>query len=260
MSMSMSGMPIVVGAAVADMAAPAALADDPDFRKASVPMALAYDAARAAVAGLPDSARATLEDWGLVVGVDHGELEVTKDFLCTLHAKGVARPFLFQSSLHNATLGFLSMRLGLRGPGLTTTTLFFGGEDALTLGADLIAGGDCDACLCIGVEATCTEMKPVVGALLGDAATPGDGAAAVILTSRAFAAEHGLRGPTLMRVDCDRRPGATARQSPSGPIEGYYGANALAHLAGALAGGPMVTLVLPKPDGSQSRVELGPWP
>jgi 3-oxoacyl-[acyl-carrier-protein] synthase II len=250
--------PVVVAAAVADLGAPAALADDPDFRKASVPMALAYDAARSAVARLPETVRATLSDWGLVIGVDHGELEVTKDFLCTLHAKGVARPFLFQSSLHNATLGFLSMRLGLQGPGLTTTTMFFGGEDALALGADLLAGGDCDACLCLGVEAIDRDMKPVVSALLAPAATPGDGAAAVVLATRAFATRHGLGGPTLKRVACDRRVGAARASEAS--LADYYGANAVAHVAAAWAGARQTTLVLPKPDGSQSRVELGAWP
>ena len=136
---------VVVGTGKARLGDVEAWRDLPEFRKASVPMMLAAKALEHSLASLTPSALRNKADLGLVVGVDHGELEVTKDFLVTLAQKGIARPFLFQSALHNATLGFLSMRHGLTGPGLTTSTHEFAGEDALELAADLVRGGDAPA-------------------------------------------------------------------------------------------------------------------
>lgn len=227
--------------------------DLPAFRKATQPMLLVFDAIEAALAKLPLAARDTLPEWGIVVGVDHGELEVTKDFLCTLKNRGMARPFLFQNSLHNATLGFLSMQLGLMGPGATTSTGFFGGEDALDLACDYVRSGAASVCFAIGVEALDDEMLPAAQYLLGSNARCGNGAAVAIVASEEFVAQHGLK-PLARSIDvrCHRKAGAGKAQVGS---DAFYGANAIERVILALAA-RVGSLELQKPDGAFSRIEM----
>lgn len=91
----------------------------PELRRATRNMVAALEQVEALLATLPDGWLDAHRAIPVVVGTDDGELATTTAFLETLGRTGVARPFLFQSSLHHATLGFLSERLGLRGPGFT---------------------------------------------------------------------------------------------------------------------------------------------
>lgn len=250
--------------AVAQAETAALRADLAEFRKATQPMLFVFDAIERALKTLAPSVRETLTEWGVVVGVDHGELEVTKEFLCTLKSRGMARPFLFQNSLHNATLGFVSMHLGLTGPGATTCTSFFSGEDALDMACDYVRSGAAAACLAVGVEALDAEMVPAAQQLLGARARCANGAAAVVVASEAFVRQHGLT--PLARLDgirCHRNPGDTrlSQQDPEG-LEGapaFYGADAIQHVVHAfatVAERGAATVDLTKPDGTSSRIEL----
>lgn len=249
--------PTILASAVATYADTATWRDHPDFRKATTPMLLAYAAASKAIAALPLTARDAVPEFGLIIGVDHGEIEVTSEFLCTLKRRNLARPFLFQSALHNATLGFLSMQLKIHGPGVTTSTHYFGGEDALSMGSDFLASRDCDACICIGVESVDAQVAEVLQVIYGTAATPGTGAGAVILARPEFADTH-FGQPARLCIDtitCDRSPRPSARQ-PNPPILDFYGANAAAEVAKANAVGNPAQLNLIKPDGASSCIVL----
>lgn len=245
---------LILAKGAASVSDTAHLETDPDFRKASVPMMLASLSVQRTLAALPERHADEVKRFGLVVGVDHGELEVTREFLCTLADRGMARPFLFQSALHNATLGFLSLRFGIVGPGFTTSTHYFAGEDALSLADSLIRGGACDACLAVGVEATSEAMTQAVVAVRPIVERPGSGAGALLLGSEAFAARTGLMPfAELASLQAERvGKGAEATRS----FAGFYGADAIEKIARTFTPGQSEVLTLEKPDGARSVIEL----
>lgn len=96
---------------------------DPQFRKATRNMILSFEACSQLLdsKGLKNSNQVSL-----VLGTHFGEVYSSLDFLLTYFETKTPRPILFQNSLHNSTLGFLTIQLGLRGPALTVS------DDALT--------------------------------------------------------------------------------------------------------------------------------
>ncbi len=127
------------------------------FRKATTNMILAASA----VSALPlnEKVKSSL---GLVVGSSYGEIKPTNDFLLTLADSGLARPFLFQSSLNNATSGFLTMHFGICGPSLTVSRGYFTGENALEAGVLLLQSGQADCAVVLGVESFVPEFDDVL--------------------------------------------------------------------------------------------------
>jgi 3-oxoacyl-(acyl-carrier-protein) synthase len=88
---------------------------DPSFRRATKNMTLATMACKKILQSLPlDTPR---ESISVVVGTHFGEMSSTIDFL----GGEVASPTLFQNSLHNSILGFVTVSLGLTGPALTVS-------------------------------------------------------------------------------------------------------------------------------------------
>lgn len=245
---------LILAKGAASVSDTAHLESDADFRKASVPMMVATLAVQRALAVLPERHEGEVKDFGLVVGVDHGELEITREFLCTLADRGMARPFLFQSALHNATLGFLSLRFGIVGPGFTTSTHYFAGEDALSLADSLIRGGACQACLAVGVEVTSEAMTPAVVAVRPVVDRPGSGAGALLLGSEAFAARTGLAPIAELRSLAAERVGKGLEEIRA--FGGFYGADAIEKIARTFSPGQSEVLSLEKPDGSRSVIEL----
>jgi hypothetical protein len=128
----------------------------PEYRKATRNMIMTVAAIETVLAqasglsldfGSLDSGR-----MGLVLTSSHGEMDATIDFLRTLSDTGVARPLLFQNSLHNATTGFAAIQFKLTGPVVTTSHEGFGGEYALELAESLLADHLCDLCWVVTVE------------------------------------------------------------------------------------------------------------
>jgi hypothetical protein len=90
---------------------------DPSYRRATVNMALATLCCEKLLAKLPEGI--DKNQISFVVATHFGEVHSTLEFLNTYNETKTPRPILFQNSLHNSTLGFASIQLGLTGPGLT---------------------------------------------------------------------------------------------------------------------------------------------
>jgi hypothetical protein len=90
----------------------------PEFRKASVNMAAATLAFDKCLGGQQNVGAKI----GIVVGTHFGEVEASLDFLYLWQTEKVAKPILFQNSLHNSTMGFLSKHFGIKGPGMSISS------------------------------------------------------------------------------------------------------------------------------------------
>jgi hypothetical protein len=216
-------------------------------------MCLAYSAIESLLAQLPDgwleSARAKL---GMVLGTSHGELDHTIQFLRGLGAAGVARPFLFQNSLHNATLGFLSQRLGICGPGFTVSHRFGSGEDSLELATDLIDSGALDFCIAVGVESLAPDFETVLTSTYPAKVKLTEGAGAVLLSRADISPLPPLAFLTGLSRDAVPSP-------PPASLNAYYDSNAVECLANAISK-PVIParIRMEKPDGRKSWIELSP--
>jgi 3-oxoacyl-(acyl-carrier-protein) synthase len=118
----------------------------PQNRKATKNMLLALSASQSLLGSIKTNDR-----FALVLGSSFGELETTKDFLVALD-KGMARPFLFQSSLHNATTGFLTMNLGITGPSITISQKQATAESVRETAQMLLQSGKADVVMTVVVE------------------------------------------------------------------------------------------------------------
>lgn len=125
------------------------------FRKATTNMIMATAAAQETLKDISD-----LQYFSMVLGSSYGEVEVTKDFLYTLDQMGVARPFLFQNSLHNATLGFLTQHFGIRGPAITVSKRYFTGEATLETAMIMLQSGRSPLVLAVAVDALVPSLGP----------------------------------------------------------------------------------------------------
>jgi 3-oxoacyl-(acyl-carrier-protein) synthase len=154
----------------------------PEFRKATPSMTMAYAALKKALNLLPRTI--DQQNMGVVVGSSYGELELTEQFLVHLKKNNMARPMIFQNSLHQSILGFLSMMLRSSGPALTVSNRFFSGENALEAGQTLLGAGACETCAVIAVDAFAPTFAPVYERLYPQGLTVGQGACAMILSDK----------------------------------------------------------------------------
>lgn len=92
---------------------------DPSYRRATMNMALTTLTAQNVLKNLPEGV--SKSDISFVVATHFGEVNSTLEFLNTYHETQTPRPILFQNSLHNSTLGFASIQLGLTGPCMTVS-------------------------------------------------------------------------------------------------------------------------------------------
>ncbi len=89
---------------------------DPVFRKATANMMAAYLVCKKALSHFTAEEK---KSFALIVSTQFGEVSSSLDFLTTYYDLQIAKPILFQNSLHNSTLGFITIQLGLTGPALT---------------------------------------------------------------------------------------------------------------------------------------------
>ncbi|MBI3555799.1 MAG: beta-ketoacyl synthase chain length factor [Deltaproteobacteria bacterium] len=223
-----------------------------DFRKATHNMMLAWLSIEEALQ--PLAGRLAMD--AMVLGSGFGELEVTRNFLKGLAESGLARPLLFQNSLHNATLGFLAMKLALTGPSITVSNRCFTGENCLEAAMLLLQQGQCRSCLVTGVDALIPELAPALNAIYPVPVTLGEGAATLLLVNDAGQRQLGL--PILATLhDVTYDWNATGQADAEIFSHGYYEADAIEILVERLRAGTHLTgttLGLAKPDGSRSIV------
>lgn len=108
------------------------MALDPAYRRATPNMVLATRACESVLASLPSDV--SRSDISFVLGTHFGEIEASLEFLKTYYETQTPRPILFQNSLHNSTLGFATIHLGLTGPALTISS----GSETVASGLSLV--------------------------------------------------------------------------------------------------------------------------
>lgn len=93
---------------------------DPAFRKATLNMIAAHTVCQKSLHSFQkNNPHIQKNQIATIVATHFGEVSSSLEFLTTWHDNQLAKPILFQNSLHNSTLGFISIQLGLTGPALT---------------------------------------------------------------------------------------------------------------------------------------------
>lgn len=230
-------------------------AKQPKFRRASRGMMLGY-------AALDSLFRR--QSWlykfvnerrlGLVIGTSQGEFETTKEFLTTLVEKDIARPILFQNSLHNAILGFLSIEFGLKGASMTVSNQMFSGEDAVSTSIDFLRSGWCDACIAIGLDIKVEALSPVWKNLDPPTVNRGEGAGAVLLVNQSGLSDISGQTP-LSRLSSVN---VSEDQSPATLIfDQYYDSNGISVFIEKFRNNPQSQkVIIEKPSGCSSYFQL----
>ena len=165
----------------------------PAWRKATRNMIMAVKSMEQALLQTPMLMEQKRSDLGLVVGTSSGEIETSAEFIITLAKTGVARPLLFQNSLHNATSGFASIHFGITGPTFSISDRERTPVEAMYL-ADLLL----EEKACGAVIETLVEVHKVMADYMGE--TVMEGACTLIFGSRQMAED--LRTP-FIEVDME---------------------------------------------------------
>jgi 3-oxoacyl-(acyl-carrier-protein) synthase len=151
----------------------------PSFRKATLNMMLTTLAAEQALTVVQSElASGDPSRQMALLGSIYGEIKATKDFLHSLYIDDLARPFIFQNSLHNATLGFLTTQLKWHGPGLTMSNDVGTAQDLISTARMQISSGLMDFCLVVMTDCYFDELR-AAPYRMGK-----EGAEAVLLTGR----------------------------------------------------------------------------
>ncbi len=125
---------------------------NPALRKATRNMRFAVECVERALQQASNWLGLDFETIALIVGTNSGELDTSAEFLLTHAKSGLARPLLFQNSLHNSTAGFLSIHFGLRGPIFTISSGERTPGDCVELAHLLMESGQCRAAVVVLVE------------------------------------------------------------------------------------------------------------
>lgn len=95
-----------------------ATAKDPRFRRATINM---IGSTLVCEKILRDSSIEISPKLGFIYGSHFGEMTSSTQYLSALENEKIGKPILFQNSLHNSTLGFISIELKIIGPSLTVS-------------------------------------------------------------------------------------------------------------------------------------------
>jgi hypothetical protein len=99
----------------------------------------------------------------LVLASTSGELDTSADFMSTWAKSRMARPLLFQNSLHNATTGFASIHFKITGPVFTMSALEASPQECLETAEALLRENSCRACI-----VTVVESHKALAGLIGE--------------------------------------------------------------------------------------------
>lgn len=227
---------------------PRAFVTTPQSRRIDRTSLLALVAARLALAdaGLATGDLAPTHS-GLALGSAAGNVTETALFLDRLLDRGAGNPLLFPNLVMNAPLSYLSIELGVTGPGAMLSEQEASGEAAIAWGARQVAEGAVDLCLAGAsdeVTGGLLRLRAETRTLTRGVARPldvaadgpalGEGAAVLVLESPAHAARRGAR--VYARLDPHDGFGVAA------PVHGWPadGAAAAAGLAEVAADAALV--------------------
>ena len=143
-----------------------------------------------------------MESTGVVVSSNRGNLDTVCGTAAAIRKETVAgtSPMDLPNASPNVVASSVAIRFGLKGPNVMLCSGTGSGLEAVRMGAVLIGSGRTNRVVVVGVE----PANGFVASLLGlDAAACFDGAAAVLLESRASAARRGA--PALARLAGSRR-------------------------------------------------------
>jgi 3-oxoacyl-(acyl-carrier-protein) synthase len=178
---------VIVGMGTAKSVNLGAMKAKPEFRKATLNMMLAAASQDEALAPLTLQSE-TLTSSMMILGSSYGELGVTIGFLEYLSQSGVARPLLFQNSLHNSTLGFLAMRLNLQGPAFTVSNGVLTGENSIELACTWLRDKKMPLCIVTCVDSIVTQLRLDDQLPIG---SRGEGAGTLLLAQMETAKQYG---------------------------------------------------------------------
>ena len=229
----------------------------PTFRKSTRNMILALVATERALAQA--AAFAIDERTALVFGTAYGEIETTKDFLLTLADLRIARPLLFQNSLHNSTTGFLTLHFKLTGPALTVSSASVTGEESLNTAFTCLRSGICDRAIVTVTDSIPADLHPAFRALYGETGIS-EGSACVILArsaDRALGSTPIARFPQSFRTFGSIPPIYASPYALHSVSEGYESdaLHALGRIYSEGAMGPGGSLSRIRRDGGISLLE-----
>lgn len=255
---------MIVGAGIAEEAVCHGLKQDPAFRKATLPMiyaCAAFENLKTRYAVLFES---DLQSTGLVVGSAQGEMEVTNDYLRGLALSKVARPILFQNSLHHSTLGFLSLRYRIAGPSCTLSDRYLSAETALSYAAMMIEARQTELCFVCALDTFVSGMEEVRSLTYPLGLKRGQGAAVLALMHKDWAREQSLTIlADLHAINMGQGNLEEAKaEKDAFSFEPYYDGDALRHLADHLLystsrPSTRMQLLFRKPEGPISSILIG---
>jgi len=194
---------------------------------------------------------------GVFVGTSRGELKCSSDFLRSVAVDGIARPILFQNSLHNSILGFITKTYGLTGPSFTLSNRYFSGEDALCLACDLLDAQLIRYALVVGVDTIPLGIEAIFCSTYAKDVKISEGAGAVLLTNEQnLGTIKGYLGPKAIIQDVKYNRTKTALSAMGFDKKDYYDSNAIQELGMAVEANSY-KVEIKKPDGSSSVLSLG---
>lgn len=246
----------IVAAATLNLEHVQALDRRAEFRKATQNMKMASAVLHEALAPLLESVPNLSSHLGLILATGHGEFNSTIEFLKEWAVHKHARPFVFQSSLHNSTTGFLSLYEKITAPTFTLSHNYFSGEEALDMAMQLLKGALCPVVAVVGID---TRIHENLSFLKGEGFPHrgwGQGAGAVVLASETFSHEYQL--PTFgmlhpPHIDyCQTQTFHYVRDQFA--THDFYDSQAIECLAQAVLKKDSSLIDMAKPNGGKSQI------
>lgn len=246
----------ILGFGFGNRADRAQILSNADFRKATVKMQLASLSIESAIDSLAKSHAEPIlenrEEIGFILNSGFGELEATLGFLKNLSETGVARPLLFQNSLHNSTLGFCAIRFGLTGASMTMNHRVFGGEYALQTAFSLIHSAECRVGLVTTVETIPEEFLKLSGSCI-------EGATSLIVADSNWSRQRGFTPyARLDSVQCRSIPSSREKSSEFAyaPMYEFDAVRSIALALTGIAESKSKEWAIEKPFGGFSMIAL----
>jgi hypothetical protein len=159
----------------------------PAWRKATRNMIMTTASVERALKQIPGLNIAGDPNVGFVLASTSGELDTSADFMATWAKSRMARPVLFQNSLHNATTGFAAIHFKITGPVFTLSGLEASPQECLETADMLLKEKSCRVCI-----VTVSEGHKALAGLIG-CSDVREGACTLIVTDAANAALLGIK-------------------------------------------------------------------